>query len=51
MDWYFAHCVHDCIIQKNWRNSRIDLVLAAPVAAVQKVMVDVTIETAIGDWE
>ncbi len=33
------------------RKSRMDFVLAAPVAATQKVMVDVTIETAMGDRE
>ncbi len=33
------------------RNSRMDLVLTAPVAVTQKVMVDVTIGTAMGDRE
>ncbi len=33
------------------RNSRMDLVLAAPAAATQKVMVDVTIGTAMGNRE
>ena len=33
------------------KNSRMDLVLAAPAAATQKVMVDVTVGTAMGDRE
>jgi hypothetical protein len=33
------------------RNSRMDLILAAPVAATQKVVVDVTIGTSMGDRE